>query len=222
MTISQIAASNYAASKTGHSFLFFAFILRHAFGENNTVSIKKILFLFLLTILLTICKHHYLIIMLGFLVTPLHSIGSIRKFALIIVGLLILWILIILIFLTIFIFCVNPIEAAMYICSNLVRKNLRIGVQGRYFMPFAPLFFILFYQQAMTKYFGKSIKKQNTKKPLKNVSEEMIAYLENQSLIQKFSVIQNYYFPWRLISFALFALAYSIIVILNWFSIISC
>jgi len=123
-----------------------------------------------------------------------------------------------LILLAIFISCVFLIETGLYLYSNFVGTPYIVGVQGRYFIPLAPLFFILFYQQAFTRFFDNSTTKTSTK-PTKG---KVVATISKQSEIQNVSVFQNHLFPLALISFALFTLAYSIIMIINRFYIVTC
>ncbi len=50
----------------------------------------------------------------------------------------------------IFIGCILAIETAMYIYSSYVGQERLFGVQGRYFIPLAPLFLLLFYNSVIS------------------------------------------------------------------------
>ena len=122
-----------------------------------------------------------------------------------------------LILLAIFIASVFLIETGLYLYSNFVGAPHIVGVQGRYFIPLAPLFFILFYQQAVTRFFDKSIKS-----PTKPTKGKVVATMNKQPEIQNVAIFQTHLFPLALISFALFTLTYSVIMIINRFYIVTC
>ena len=48
-------------------------------------------------------------------------------------------------FFILFISCVAAIETAMYVYSSFVGQERLFGIQGRYFIPLAPLFLLIFY-----------------------------------------------------------------------------
>ena len=162
------------------------------FGFNDTGLPDSIVYLFI-TILLLVA-----------LINPASTIriGIARKFIL----------------LTIFISSVLLIETGLYLYSNIVGVPYIVGVQGRYFIPLAPLFFILFYQQAVTGYFDKTV----TKAPVKPIKGKAATAMSKPSGIQNVSVFQSHLLPWVIISFALFTLTYSIIMIINRFYIVTC
>lgn len=54
-----------------------------------------------------------------------------------------------LLFFIIFITCIVAIETAMYVYSSFVAQTRLFGVQGRYFIPIAPLFLLLFYNNTL-------------------------------------------------------------------------
>jgi hypothetical protein len=54
-----------------------------------------------------------------------------------------------LLFFILVITCIVAIETAMYIYSSFVAQERLFGVQGRYFIPIAPLFLLLFYNNTI-------------------------------------------------------------------------
>jgi uncharacterized membrane protein len=64
--------------------------------------------------------------------------------------------------LIIFLFGIGAIMTFDYLTWNLIGAQIIIGVQGRYFIPLAPLFFLLLYNHNHTKFSNKDILEMNT------------------------------------------------------------
>ena len=106
------------------------------------------------------------------------------------------------------------IETGLYIYSNLPGADLIVGVQGRYFIPLAPLFLLLFYNSSgiiNPKYFSAS-KTKPAKGRVPTAKKGVIGNPDGRIQI-------SMYFPWILTGFSLFALWYSIMLITSRFYI---
>ncbi len=121
-----------------------------------------------------------------------------------------------LILFAIFLVCLAIIETGLYLYSNLVGANYIIGVQGRYFIPLAPLLLLMFYTSGpagflhlrFSKTDPESRKGKNPpKKPVKQES-------------QGFSRFQIHYLPWLLLPVVLFELIYALFMVINRFYIV--
>ncbi len=106
------------------------------------------------------------------------------------------------------------IETGLYIYSNLPGADMIVGVQGRYFIPLAPLFLLLFYNSSgiiKPKYFSAS-KTKPAKGKASTAKKGAIGIPDGR-------IHLSMYFPWILIGFSLFALWYSIMLITSRFYI---
>jgi uncharacterized membrane protein len=119
------------------------------------------------------------------------------------------------ILISVFLVCLVIIETGLYLYSNLVGTNFIVGVQGRYFIPLAPLVFLLFYQRKLASLLTLN-KKGDEQKHRK--SKETRKAAVSEATTPALTPIQ--YLPWLLVPVALFALVYSLIFVLNRFYII--
>ena len=121
------------------------------------------------------------------------------------------------ILLTIFLLGFVLVETAMYICCNTVGSDQVMAVQGRYFIAFGPLIFILFYNNRISELIGgassrsveKTGKHKRNKKRDLNVQEA------------KSRLVYTGYLSWFVILFGIGGLLYSLYVILTRFYIIT-
>lgn len=112
---------------------------------------------------------------------------------------------------SIFLVCLVIIETGLYLYSNLVGTDFIVGVQGRYFIPLAPLFILFFYQPF---FFYKYNKVATHAKKYGKINPIVTSGRSNTNNVQ------NYYMPWILIIVAIFAFIYSVLLIINRFYII--
>jgi uncharacterized membrane protein len=108
------------------------------------------------------------------------------------------------------------VETAMYVYCNLVGSNPITAVQGRYFIAFGPLLFILFYNNIVDKALDNA---------LLSSKDKPIAGKRNQKRRTdvKTNVAEHLYtktLPWFAIAFGSFALIYSLYLIMTRFYII--
>lgn len=122
------------------------------------------------------------------------------------------------------------IETAMYVYCNPVGCNPITAVQGRYFIAFGPLLFLLFYNHDVVKAFERGLFRSKPKsvagkpKPM-NAKSQPFAAKRNQKLVPavKADVSSDLYLklvPWLLMGFGIFALTYSLYRILARFYIV--
>ena len=122
------------------------------------------------------------------------------------------------------------IETAMYVYCNPVGSNPITAVQGRYFIAFGPLLFLLFYNHDVVKVFERGLFRSKPKsvagkpKPM-NAKSQPFAAKRNQKLVPavKADVSSDLYLklvPWLLMGFGIFALTYSLYRILARFYIV--
>jgi len=116
---------------------------------------------------------------------------------------------------SIFLVCLVIIETGLYLYSNLVGTDFIVGVQGRYFIPLAPLVFLLFYQGKLASLLTLN-KKGNEQKHKKSKETRKAAVSGTTTP----ALTPIHYLPWLLVPVALFALVYSLIFVLNRFYII--
>lgn len=108
------------------------------------------------------------------------------------------------------------VETAMYVYCNLVGSNTITAVQGRYFIAFGPLLFILFYNNIVDKALDNA---------LLSSKDKPIAGKRNQKRRTdvKTNVAEHLYtktLPWFVIAFGSFALIYSLYLIMARFYIV--
>lgn len=121
-----------------------------------------------------------------------------------------------LILFAIFLVCLTIIETGLYLYSNLVGAKYIIGVQGRYFIPMAPLLLLMFYTAGPAGFLNRMFSKtdpgsRKAKKPVKKT-------VTRESL--DLSRFQTYYLPWFLLPVVLFELIYALIMVINRFYIV--
>ncbi len=119
------------------------------------------------------------------------------------------------ILISVFLVCLVIIETGLYLYSNLVGTDFIVGVQGRYFIPLAPLVFLLFYQRKLGSLLTLN-KKGNEQKHKKSKETRKAAVPETNRPAWS----TGHYLPWLLVPVALFSLIYSLIFVLNRFYII--
>lgn len=121
-----------------------------------------------------------------------------------------------LILLAIFLVCMAIIETGLYLYSNLAGAKYIIGVQGRYFIPVAPLLLLMFYSAGPAGFLNRMFSKtdpgsRKAKKPAKKPVKQ-----ESKGS----SRFQTYYLPWLLLPVVLFELIYALFMVINRFYIV--
>ena len=108
------------------------------------------------------------------------------------------------------------VETAMYVYCNPIGCNPITAVQGRYFLAFGPLFFIIFYNHFISdfKIRGSAQSKQLTPKEKRNQKQKAIVKEPVSSQLYAKSL------PWFVMGFGVFVLLYSVYTILARFYIV--
>ena len=108
------------------------------------------------------------------------------------------------------------VETAMYVYCNPIGCNPITAVQGRYFLAFGPLFFIIFYNHFISdlKIRGSAQSKQLTPKEKRNQKQKAVVKEPVRTQLYVKSL------PWVVMGFGLFVLVYSLYTILARFYII--
>ena len=102
------------------------------------------------------------------------------------------------------------VESAMYIYATKPGRDRVFGVQGRYFIPMAPLFFMLFYNKYLNPVLNLLFSKRRSEYNKAKVKSKPVIYLEIQEKEQLFD--KAFYI--FLIGFCVFTLLYSIYITL--------
>jgi len=89
MILYQMSSLSYDALTISLSFLVIAMNFNFAFNDNKTIRLHDILILFGLAILLAACKPPYYIVVFSFLTVPVKKIGSLKKYLIVVSGLII-------------------------------------------------------------------------------------------------------------------------------------
>jgi len=109
------------------------------------------------------------------------------------------------------------VETAMYLCCNLVGSTAVLAVQGRYFVAFGPLVFILFYNNRFMQSAGGAASQtaEKARKQKRNKRKDLSVQGEENRLVYRS------YIPWLVIIFGTGGLLYSLYVILTRFYIVT-
>jgi uncharacterized membrane protein len=83
MTLTQLASNSYDATAIGLAFLLISYILNLKFSSSGIISTNKIVLLFILSMLLAMCRPVYVLLIFLYLLLPPSKIGTIRKYFLI-------------------------------------------------------------------------------------------------------------------------------------------
>ena len=90
MTLYLCASLSKDAMLIGLSFLLIAFFLRFAYGGDDKISTRNIILLFVLSFLVTVSRSVYAILIGMFFLIPLYRIGSLRKYVVVFMSLVII------------------------------------------------------------------------------------------------------------------------------------
>jgi len=87
MMVNQMASLSYDGITYGMTFLFLGMVFNLAFGEERRAGRKELLLLFLVALVLGLCKPPYMLVVLTILIVPVRRIGSGLRFGLVAAGL---------------------------------------------------------------------------------------------------------------------------------------
>lgn len=108
------------------------------------------------------------------------------------------------------------IETAMYMYCNPVGSNPIIAVQGRYFIAFGPIIFILLYNGIFSKTLSDMVLTSKLKSEKENKNKKGKAVVKSQLNESTFKS----FLPWIALAFSAFTLIYSLYVIIDRFYIV--
>lgn len=83
MTLTQLASNSYDATAIGLAFLLISYILHLKFNASEIISKDKLVLLFILSILLAMCRPVYVLIIFLYFLIPSYKVGDKRKYLLI-------------------------------------------------------------------------------------------------------------------------------------------
>jgi len=91
-------------------------------------------------------------------------------------------------FLVLVVICVVAIETAMYIYSSYVAQERLFGVQGRYFIPIAPLFLLLFYNNVICQKlnFQLNLKRKSYLTAKVNLKPKILQEIDSEQIFMKY------------------------------------
>jgi len=88
MTLNQMASLSYDAPTFAISFLLIAFILKLALNGSQQIKTSDMIWLFLISLILALCKPPYYLIVFTFLLIPVKKIGSRKRYLTLFVSLI--------------------------------------------------------------------------------------------------------------------------------------
>ena len=93
-----------------------------------------------------------------------------------------------LLFFILFLSGVLAIETAMYIYASFVAQEKLFGVQGRYFIPLAPLFLLIFYNNVVAKKLNYlfSTRREAFKKAKPNMKPKILLEIDREQIFSKY------------------------------------